>query len=277
MSSVNSRDVWPGESIGPSRDLSCQKRIAQANEALDKQDLGLAAYHYRLAQNLISSTTREPILAVDKRLHEAAQKILDQAAQDYQQGQYQAAMKAYDNVVAWMPGCSLAITAKEQLAAVQRDPAVQAMFREIKAKAFVAKAVAIVQGKSAPASQPAGAADDPREAPITSTDILNVPVERQLAAVETLQTVVRSYPSTPQADQCRQLLARLDQEPGFNAGLDQYRKTRDAKQAYELGRNYEAAGKKQQAIEQYRLACDRYPGSEWAKKSYSAMWELQTK
>lgn len=210
------------------------------------------------------------------RLDKAAGEILDKAAEDYKQGRYEAAMKTYSNLLTWMPNSPATVKAREQLAAAEKDPAVQAALQEIRAKAFFARAVAIVQGKPTSTSQPAAVVDDPRESPITATDIQNLPVERQLTAVDTLQSLVRSYPATPQAEQCRGILARLDADPSFKAGLEQYRQTRDARQAFELGRSYESAGKAKLAAQQYRLACSKCPGSEWAKQSKKALAGLAT-
>ena len=285
---IRTGDSGTGATMGPVKEDP--KKTAEAirrrcNLHMDKAAGLLAQGEYtkawkalrRAESLLINKQLAQRWAKMATRLNTIAQAAAQLAEQLYQQGQYQAAVKAYRKLTAGYAGLPAAKAARQRLKAIESDPAVRGALKEQQAKKMFQMVQEMLQRQrrrlaKEDTTPPAPAATAPaKEKPaqqLSDVAVLkSLDDEGFLQAVGHLARLVKACEPAPTALKAAEWLKQLAADPQAQARLARLRQAREAQQELARANAYHKAGMIAKAAELYREIIAKYPGSAVASQA----------
>ena len=182
----------------------------------------------------------------------------------YQRGRYLQAVDEYRRIAATFAPLPVAKAARRAMVEARDDPEVQAAIDEVRAARRFKYVAALLQPTTAPTTRPAAA---PRRRPVTAEAIMALTDGPFRRAVDTLESIVRSFGGAPTAGQVRAILRAIRADAKATARLVRLRRAQRAAQALAKAEAYEKAGLASKAAGLYRQLIKDFPDTPQAARA----------
>ena len=218
-----------------------------------------------------------------KQLEAEGQRQLEQSKKAYGEKRYTEALDGYSLILRTFGRLPSGLAAKGALEAAESDPEAQSVFQELKARKLEQLVVQVIEGEKCVEKKPAPAEGKASsEAPVDTTPKLSrvekikrLNAEKCAKAYKLLTKMAKSYPLSATGKKATADIEVLKEDKDFQAALEKQRRVEEAERLFQLAEGYRKAKMTAEAVKQYNLVAEKFPGTPLAMKSKQLARGLQ--
>lgn len=274
--------------------------VAKARNALAEENIAPVHRYLSRAQALAGPSQKSGLKPLFDQLDRLAEKKLAEADAQYEAARYLEALETYELIAEALGPMPAGETARARLAEAEKDPSVQAAFKEVRAATLLNSARGVIRGHAgAPATDDedndeAGAceeddfAEDDESAdtvhlgamiePMTLDETVEVvagmPPEKQAFVLSRLQIVRERYAESPSGEESLMILSALEADEEIQHSIQGWARDQEVLEIYKMASMYHASHHVNKAVELYQQIVRDYPEHGCADQARQRLLDL---
>ena len=251
--------------------------IAKAREHVGAGEWLLARQRLDDARHNVTSkaTDLPPLRELYQAVEAQGQAMLAEANQAFLAESYGVALAGYSEVAKIFKGLPSGDQAADALAAARKDERVTMYLADQAAQGLAGRIDAVIAAHLALVAGDEAVEDEQDAEELSRVDAIRaLPIDKQVAVVDEMESIVNQFSATPTGVRVRGELAELEADEALMARISAARQARKADQALKRAQMYQKGGMLEKALDYYKAVVADYPDSDAAKTARQAIKEI---